>query len=75
MFKKSFYALLMTMMFATPAAFAHDHGKDNGDKEKQEQTDAQQKHEEVVDEAKDADTGKHPAHEMGEGDPSAEQGK
>lgn len=75
MFKKGFYTLLMAMLFATPAVFAHDHGKDNGDKDKQEQTDAQKQHEKAVEEAKDADTAKHPAHEMGEGDPAKEQGK
>lgn len=75
MFKKGFYALLMTMLFATPAVFAHDHGKDNADKDNKEYTDPEKQHEKTVEESKDADTGKHPAHEMGEGDPAAEQGK
>lgn len=82
MLKQLFLSTALAAAFAATPALADDHGKDKnqGDTQKYDNVDRDDKSvtpdKEAYDKNKSEDgNAKHPAHEMGEGDPAREQGQ
>jgi hypothetical protein len=82
MLKQLFLSTALAAAFAATPALADDHGKDKnqGDTKTYDNVDRDDKSVKPDKEAYDKnksedDNAKHPAHEMGEGDPAREQGQ